>query len=86
MRNLKTIFAADLSFSDHISNVTRISYFHLHNLSRIRPFLSKPDTGTLVQAFVTSRLDYCNVLFSGLSSTALKKTAACSKHCSLDLN
>ncbi|KAF7660739.1 hypothetical protein LDENG_00276720 [Lucifuga dentata] len=32
-----------------------------------------PDAETLVHTFVTSRLDYCNVLFSGLSSTALKK-------------
>ncbi|KAF7648849.1 hypothetical protein LDENG_00150730 [Lucifuga dentata] len=56
-------------------------------MSRIRPFLSMPDAETLVHIFITSRLDYCNVLFSGLSSTDLKKkTAACLKHCSLDVN
>ena len=73
VRNLGVTFNADLSFDDHINNVTRISYFHLRNISRIRPFLSMPDAETLVHAFVTSRLDYCNVLFSGLSSAALKK-------------
>ena len=47
--------------------------FRLSNiLSNIQNFLSKDDAEKLIHVFVTSRLDYCNVLFSGLTSTYLK--------------
>ena len=39
-------------------------------MARIRPILTRPDSETLVHAFITSRIDYCNALFSGLPSTA----------------
>ena len=41
----------------------------MRNVARIRPILSRSDAETLVHAFITSRIDYCNVLFSGLPST-----------------
>ena len=32
----------------------------------MRPLLSKANTETLIHAFITCRIDYCNALFSGL--------------------
>ena len=43
------------------------------NIRRIRKFLSFDNTQTLVNAFVTSRLDYCNSTLYGLSATELQK-------------
>ncbi|KAI2645794.1 Nonribisomal peptide synthase notE [Labeo rohita] len=46
--------------------------FALHNIRKIRPFLTEQATQLLVQALVISRLDYCNALLAGLPSCAIK--------------
>jgi len=44
----------------------------MHNIRKIRPFLTEQVTQLLVQALVISRLDYCNALLAGLPSCATK--------------
>jgi hypothetical protein len=48
-------------------------FFHLYNISRIRKYLSRKTTETLVHAFVNSRLDYCNALLYGLPNCLIPK-------------
>ncbi|KAK3533410.1 hypothetical protein QTP70_019490, partial [Hemibagrus guttatus] len=60
-----------LSFSSHVTNVTRSCWFLLYNIRRIRPFLSTQATQVLVQSLVISRLDYCNSLLAGLPLNAI---------------
>ena len=50
-------------FDSHISKLCSSAFFQLHNISRIRKFLSPVETKSLVHAFVTSRVDYCNSHF-----------------------
>ena len=45
-----------------INKICRSSFFYLHNIRRIRKFLSSEASATLVHAFITCRLDYCNSL------------------------
>ena len=52
--------------------ISRTTFFHLRNIAKIRHILSQQDAEKLVHAFVTSRLDYCNSLFSGCPNTILK--------------
>ena len=66
VRNLGVLFDPQLCFDQHIRSITRIAFFHLRNIARIRSMLSVVDAETLIHAFVSSRLDYCNALFSGL--------------------
>ena len=66
MKNLGLIIDAELNFNAHINHVTKTAFFHLRNVARIRAYLSLDDAKTLIHAFVFSRLDYCNALFSGL--------------------
>ena len=40
--------------------------FHLRNIGKIRKYLDEGCTETLVHAFVSSKLDYCNPLLYGL--------------------
>ena len=63
VRNLGSWFDSQLSMSTHISKVCGAAFYHLHNIGRIRMFLSPDDTKPLVHAFITSRIDYCNNLF-----------------------
>ena len=69
VRNLGVTFDPSLSFTQHIKSTTKSAFFHLRNLARIRPLLTLSDAETLVHAFITSRIDYCNALFSGLPAT-----------------
>jgi hypothetical protein len=48
--------------------VTKIAFYHLRNIAKVRLFRSQDDTERLIHTFVTSRLDYCNALLSGLCS------------------
>ncbi|MDF4316827.1 reverse transcriptase family protein, partial [Vibrio parahaemolyticus] len=72
VRNLGVIFDQDLSFNSHLKQTSRTAFFHLRNIAKIRPILTRKDAEKLVHAFVTSRLDYCNSLLSGSSSKSLK--------------
>ena len=71
IKNLGVIFDPELSFVTHIKNTSRISFFHLRNIAKIRKILSVHDAEKLVHAFVTSRLDYCNALLSGCANASL---------------
>ena len=62
-----------MKFDTHLTKSCNAAFFHLFNIRRIRKFLSQDTTRTLVNAFVTSRLDYCNSLLYGLPATHLNK-------------
>lgn len=55
----------DLSVKCCFRNVTKMSFYHLRDI--VKPFLSQADTEKLIHAFISSRLDYCIALLSGVS-------------------
>ena len=73
VRNLGVIFDSTLTMTNHISTIWRTAYMHLHNISRIRRYLTPEATKSLVHAFIMSRLDYGNALLAGLPLEHLKK-------------
>ncbi len=72
VRNLGVIFDDQLTFKEHIAKTARSWRFALHNIRKIRPFLTEHAAQLLVQALVISRLDYCNALLAGLPSNTIK--------------
>ena len=72
-RNLGVVLDSDLNFESHIKSITKSSFYHLRNIAKVKPFLSPTCTETLVHAFVFSRLDYCNALYSGLPKKAISR-------------
>ncbi len=72
VRNLGVIFDDQLTFKEHIAKTARSCRFALHNIRKIRPFLTEHAAQLLVQALVVSMLDYCNALLAGLPSNAIK--------------
>ena len=66
-------FDEQLTMSTHISKLCGVAFYHLHNIKRIRKYLSRESTKMLVHAFITSRVDYCNSLSYGLPKYQLNK-------------
>ena len=66
VRNLGAIFDSNMSFNNQISNISRSVRYQLRNLSFIRKCLTKDATEQLIHALISSRLDFCNSLLSGL--------------------
>ncbi len=73
VKNLGVILDSNLSFENHISNVTKTAFFHLRNIAKLRNMLSVSDAEKLVHAFMTSRLDYCNALLGGCPASSINK-------------
>ncbi len=73
VKNLGVILETDLSFSSHVKAVTKSAYYHLKNIARIRCFVSSQDLEKLVHAFITSRVDYCNGLLTGLPKKTIRQ-------------
>src|SRR6218665_2193183 len=69
VRYLAVTLDSALPFSQHISNLTRSSYFQLRRLKTIRKTVSVPGFTSIVHAFVCSRSDCCNSLLIGIPKT-----------------
>lgn len=41
VKDLDVIIDSDLNFKSNIKNVTKVSFYHLRNIARVRPFLSQ---------------------------------------------
>ena len=72
-KNLGVILDSDLNFIPHFNYIRKTSFYHLKNIAKTLPLISKPSREILVHAFITSRLDYCNSLFTGLPKKQLNK-------------
>ena len=73
VRNLGSWFDCNFSMSTHISKSCSAAFFWLHNIKRISKFLSRDKLETVLHAFVTSRIDYCNGLLYGLPDCEIAK-------------
>ncbi|XP_064644705.1 uncharacterized protein LOC135498378 [Lineus longissimus] len=56
-----------MSMETHVSKVCSRAFFGLYKIRQIRGILTVGTTKTLVHAFVTSHLDYCNALLYGIT-------------------
>ena len=61
--------SSDLSLDKHVSNVCAAGFFQLRQLRRVQRSLDSVSAATLVHAFVSSRVDYCNAVFAGAPKT-----------------
>ncbi len=66
VRNLGVTFDSLLNFEKQITTVVKGSFFHLR-----WKLMPHKDLETVIHAFVTSGLDYCNTVYCGLPQTAI---------------
>ena len=72
-RNIGVIFDENISLDHHIASICKSCFFHLRNISKIRKHISFTACETLIHAFISSKLDFCNSLLYGLSKSSLQK-------------
>ena len=72
-RNIGAIFDDTMSFEEHVNDLCKIAFYHIRNISCIRPCLSIDSTKTLVHVLVMSRLDHCNSLLYGLPDYLIQR-------------
>lgn len=51
----------------HIKSLVRSCFYHLKNIAKLRSIVSRPKLEMIIHALVSSRLDYCNALYTCLS-------------------
>ena len=73
VRNLGVWFDAEFSFSEHVKRTCNACFLQMRDLRRIRQYLTPKVAVLAANALVSSRLDYCNSLFRGLSCFNLHK-------------
>ena len=73
VRNLGSWFDAHMRMNVHIGKICSKAFRGLYNIRQIRKFLTVQSTKTLVHAFVSSHLDYCNALLFGLPKYQLDR-------------
>ncbi len=50
-----------------------MAFFHLRRIVQLHLFISTNDAETLIHAYVSSRLGYCNAFFIGLPATSIAR-------------
>jgi exonuclease III len=72
-RNLGVIFDKFMTMENQVNKACRNTYFNIRNISKIRRYLTKEDSKTVVNALVTPHLDYGNGLLMGIKKNLLNK-------------
>ena len=66
-RDLGVVIDSHLSLSAQVAAVCRNGYYQLPQLRPLVRSMSAEAAKTLVQTFISCRLDYCNSLFYGIA-------------------
>jgi len=72
-RNFGVIFDSQLLMSAQVSAECRTGYYQLRQLRPLVRCLSEDAVKTLMQAFINTRLDYCNSLYFGIADGLMSR-------------
>ena len=72
-KNLGVLFDGELSFTAQINKVVASCFSTIHQLARIKRFLSSDQLNTLICSLIFSKLDYCNALYYKLNTESIDK-------------
>jgi hypothetical protein len=73
VRNLGAHLDCHMDMAANISMTIKSCYFHLRHVGQIRKFLPKKTMERVVNAMITSRIDYCNSLLYGTTDKNLAR-------------
>jgi hypothetical protein len=71
--NLGVIFDSNLTFSEHISTVSKSCFYHIRDLRRIRTTMYHITACTVASSVISYKLDYCSSLLLNIPSIQTKR-------------
>ena len=76
-RNLGVIFDSTCCLDAHVAKLCRSINFNLYSVGKIRKYIDGPTAEKMINATVTSRLDYCNSLLYGAKQSHIDRLQCC---------
>ena len=73
VRNLGVIMDSGLTMEKQVNVISKSCFYHIRNIGKIRQYITNDACKILVQALVTSRLDYGNALLQGLPQVLIER-------------
>lgn len=73
VKSLGVVLDERLSFDQQVDKVCKACYYHIRALRHVRDSLPDDVAKAVAVSIVTSRLDYCNSLYAGMSSANFDK-------------
>ncbi len=73
VKNLGVIMESSLVLDKQVSSVVRAAFYQLRIISKLKSILSFRDLETIIHAFVSSRIDYCNSVYIGITQGQLSR-------------
>jgi hypothetical protein len=72
-RNLDVIFYSTISYSEHISAISKSCFNHIRDLRRLQSSIDQTTACTIATALIHSKLDYCNSLLLNLPASSTNR-------------
>ena len=73
VRNLGVILSSDLSMTEHVTHVVCTCFAVLRQLRQVQRFLTPTIFVSLITQLILSRIDYCNIVYTGLPALHLNR-------------
>ena len=73
VRNLRVILDSGLTMEKQVNAISKSCFYHNRNIGKVRQYITNDACKILVQALVTSRLDYGNTLLQGLLQVLIQR-------------
>lgn len=72
-KNVGVFYDSELNFAKHVNTVVKTSFYHIRLIAKIKPMLSPRNLETVIHAFISSRLYYCNSFYLGISQSVVNR-------------
>ncbi len=74
VKNLGVTMDSALVLDKQVSSVVKAAFYQLRIISKLKSILSFKDLETIIHAFVSSRIDYCNSVYIGISQSVISSS------------
>ena len=80
-KNIGVFMDQSLTCEQQVHHVCRTGYAQLRNLAKVKRFIDRASLETLIHAFITVRIDYCNSLLYGVNDNLIRKLQVLQNAC-----